>query len=1516
MKDCEQMSWEQQEQARRDWMAEHSLYRAEDEHSSCGVGLVVNLDGKSSRKVVEAGINALKAIWHRGAVDADGKTGDGAGIHVQIPVPFFYDQVRRTGHEPDQKKLIAVGQCFLPRTNFAQQEACRTIVESEVLRMGHYIYGWRHVPVNTSVLGEKANATRPEIEQILIRCEKDIDQEQFERELYIIRRRIEKAALAAQISSLYLCTLSCRSIIYKGMMLAEQVAEFYPDLKDERFESAFAIYHQRYSTNTFPQWWLAQPFRMLAHNGEINTLKGNSNWMRSHEIRMASRAFGEMAEDIKPIIPGGSSDSAALDAVFEVMVRSGRSAPMTKTMLVPEAWSKATTDMPQAWADMYAYCNAVMEPWDGPAALAMTDGRWVCGGLDRNGLRPLRYVVTGDNLLIAGSEAGMVPVNETTVREKGALGPGQMIAVDMAEGKLYHDREIKDYLAAAQPFGEWIEKVVQLSEVMRDLPEELAFTGEELRRRQIAAGYTVEEIESMLAPMAEDGKEALASMGDDTPPAVLSGQYRPLSHFFRQNFSQVTNPPIDSLRETRVMSLKTRFGNLKNVLDESSAQTEILLLESPFVANGEFAEMMKMFGDAVTQIDCTFDDGAGPEAMAEALARIRAEAEDAVRSGAGHLVLTDEKIGPDRIGLPMILATSAIHSWLTRKGLRTFCSLNVRSAECIDPHYFAVLIGCGATTVNPYLAQDTIAERIERGLLSGSLIENMRNYRDAIDAGLLKIMAKMGISVLSSYRGGLNFEAVGLSRAMVAEYFPGMQSRISGIGLHGLQAKLEEIHAKGFHSPVTDLLPVGGFYKARRSGEKHAWEANTMKLLQVACEKASYDVWKQFTATMRANPPIHLRDLLDIKPLGKPVPLEEVESITSIRKRFVTPGMSLGALSPEAHMTLNIAMNRIGAKSDSGEGGEDPAHSHPLPNGDNPCAKIKQVASGRFGVTAEYLNACEELEIKVAQGAKPGEGGQLPGMKVTDLIARLRHSTKGVTLISPPPHHDIYSIEDLAQLIYDLKQINPRAKITVKLVASSGVGTIAAGVAKAKADVILISGHNGGTGASPATSIKFAGLPWEMGLTEAHQVLAMNRLRDRVTLRTDGGLRTGRDIVMAAMMGAEEYGIGTAALIAMGCIMVRQCQSNTCPVGVCTQDEKLRAMFTGSADKVVNLITFYATEVREILASIGARSLDEVIGRADLLTQVSRGDKSLDDLDLNPLLITVDGSEKIVYDRSKPRNAVPDTLDAEIIRDASRFFSDGEKMQLSYAVRNTQRTVGTRTSSMIVQTFGMRNSLQPDHLTVRLTGSAGQSLGAFAAPGLKIEVSGDANDYVGKGLSGGTIVVRPPMASPLVAADNTIIGNTVLYGATDGHLFAAGRAGERFAVRNSGAKVVIEGCGSNGCEYMTGGVAVILGRIGANFGAGMTGGMAYLYDPEGLARDYINAETLVLCPVTQPHWEEQLRGLVERHYQETRSRRAEGILQNWEEEKLNFLQVCPREMLPHLKHPIADVEDLAAIPAE
>ncbi|MFQ8431628.1 glutamate synthase large subunit [Amaricoccus sp. W119] len=1478
------------------------LYHPEQEHASCGVGLVVAIDGKPRRQVVDSALKALSSIWHRGAVDADGKTGDGAGIHVQIPTGFFEDQVRRTGHTPRGEKL-AVGQIFLPRSDFGAQETCRTIVETEVLRMGHYIYGWRHVPLDISCLGLKANATRPEIEQILISNAKGVDEETFERELYVIRRRIEKAA--AGIRDFYVCSLSCRSVIYKGMMLAEHVSVFYPDLKDPAFESAFAIYHQRYSTNTFPRWWLAQPFRMLAHNGEINTLKGNLGWLKSHEIRMSSDYFGDQAEDIKPIVLAGSSDSAALDNVFEVFVRAGRTAPMAKTMLVPEAWSKLATKMPQAWLDMYSYSNAVMEPWDGPAALAMTDGRWVCGGLDRNGLRPMRYVVTGDGLVIAGSEAGMVPTDEMTVREKGALGPGQMLAVDMAEAKLYHDAEIKDLLAASQPFGDWVGSITDLEQLTTEVEEKPMFDGAELRRRQIAAGFSVEELEVVVHAMAEDGKEAIGSMGDDTPPAVLSGKYRPLSHYFRQNFSQVTNPPIDSLREHRVMSLKTRFGNLKNVLDQNNGQTEILQLESPFVSNAAFDAMARHFGEAATTIDCTFPVGGDQTELQTGLARIRSEAEEAVRAGANHVILTDEHQSADRVGMPMILATSAVHSWLTRKGLRTFTSLNVRSAECIDPHYFAVLIGSGATTVNAYLAQDSIADRIARGLIPGSLTEATRRFREAVDQGLLKIMSKMGISVISSYRGGLNFEAVGLSRAMVAEYFPGMLSRISGIGVSGVQKQVEGVHARAWLRGDA-VLPIGGLYKARRSGETHAWEAQAMHILQAACDKGSYDLWKQYSKAMQSRPPIQLRDLLDFQPKTPAVPLSQVESITAIRKRFVTPGMSLGALGPEAHKTLNVAMNRIGAKSDSGEGGEDPAHYLPEPNGDNPSAKIKQVASGRFGVTADYLNHCEELEIKVAQGAKPGEGGQLPGIKVTELIARLRHSTQGVTLISPPPHHDIYSIEDLAQLIYDLKQINPRAKVCVKLVSQSGVGTIAAGVAKAKADVILISGHNGGTGASPITSIKFAGLPWEMGLSEAHQVLTINNLRDRVTLRTDGGLRTGRDIVIAAMLGAQEFGIGTAALIAMGCIMVRQCQSNTCPVGVCTQDPSLREKFTGTADKVVNLISFYAQEVREVLASVGAKSIDEVIGRADLLTQVSRGSEHLDDLDLNPLLINVDQGERQVYDRAQPRQPVLDTLDAQIVSDAEPFFKDGEKMQLSYAVQNTLRSIGTRASSHIVQRFGMKNNLQTDHLTIKLAGSAGQSLGAFAAPGLKIEVSGEANDYVGKGLSGGTIVVKPPLGSPLVPHDNAIIGNTVLYGATAGKLFANGRAGERFCVRNSGAEVVIEGCGSNGCEYMTGGTAVILGRFGDNFGAGMTGGMAFLWDPEGEIDMRLNPESVISVAIESAEWAAELRGLVEEHLEETGSPRAADILRHWEDNLPKFRQIVPKEMLARLRYPLSD----------
>ncbi|HET7335890.1 MAG TPA: glutamate synthase large subunit [Rhizomicrobium sp.] len=1490
-------------------------YSPDQEHDACGVGLVAAIDGKPRREVVTGAVEALKAVWHRGAVDADGKTGDGAGIHLQVPQDFFRDAVTETGHKIRSGR-IAVGQIFLPRTDYNAQETCRTIVESEILRFGFYIYGWRQVPVNISIIGEKANATRPEIEQIMFDVGDAEDMEALDRRIYLCRRRIEGRVREAAIADFYICSLSSRSLIYKGMFLAEQLSNFYPDLKDERFISAFAIFHQRYSTNTFPTWRLAQPFRMLAHNGEINTLKGNVNWMKNHEFKMASQLFGEHGDDIKPIIQPGSSDSAALDAVFEVLARAGRSAPLAKTLLIPEAWSKKASTMPEAHRAMYAYANAVMEPWDGPAALAITDGRWVVAGMDRNGLRPQRYAVTQDGLLFVGSETGMVVLDETTIIRKGRVGPGQMIALDLAEGKFYEDRAIKDKLASEYPYEEWTKNIVELEPIIGPGPEPRLYDKDNLRRRQVAAGLTIEDLELILHPMVENAKEAIGSMGDDTPLAVLSDTYRPQSHYFRQNFSQVTNPPIDPLREERVMSLKTRFRNLGNVLAQEQKQTDVFVLESPAISTGMFQRMKEHLEGNFYEIDCVFrvrDGKSQTGALRDAIARIRAEAEDAVRQGYNHLVLTDERIDHDLAAIPMIMATGAVHSHLLRQGLRSYTSINVRAAECLDTHYFAVLIGVGATTVNAYMAQDCIADRHARGLFGDITIGTaVKRYLDAVDAGLLKIMSKMGISVISSYRGAYLFEAVGLSRSMVADIFPGMPSRISGIGFPGIAAKVARQHGRAFDEDVI-ALPVGGFYKARTGGETHGHAADLIHTLQLAVANDSYGTYKRYSEGVWALPPVSLRHLMNFRPAGEPVPHEEVESITEIRKRFVTPGMSLGALSPEAHETLNIAMNRIGAKSDSGEGGEDPARFRPKPNGDNPNSAIKQIASGRFGVTAEYLNQCREIEIKVAQGAKPGEGGQLPGFKVTAFIARLRHATEGVMLISPPPHHDIYSIEDLAQLIYDLKQINPDARVCVKLVSATGIGTIAAGVAKAKADVILISGHNGGTGASPQTSIKYAGVPWEMGLTEANQILTLNNLRHRVTLRTDGGIRTGRDVVMAAMMGAEEFGVGTAGLVAMGCIMVRQCHSNTCPVGICTQNEVLRQKFTGTAEKVVNLFSFIAEEVREILASLGFRKLEDVIGRTDLLYQMSRGAEELDDLDLNPLLVQADPGNHARYSTQKGRNEVTDTLDAQIEKDAPALLRDGEKMQLTYNVRNTMRSIGARTSSRIVRKWGL-DGLPPGHLTLRLRGSCGQSLGAFSVQGIKIEVFGDANDYVGKGLSGATIVVRPMTSSPLVANENTIIGNTVLYGATSGKLFAAGQAGERFAVRNSGAVAVIEGCGSNGCEYMTGGTTVILGAIGDNFAAGMTGGMAFVYDADGRFEDHVNPDSVIWQRVATDHWQSVLRDLVVEHRAESGSAFADQLLTQWDRELGRFWQVVPKEMLGRIAQPLSN--EAEAIPAE
>ncbi|WEK44445.1 MAG: glutamate synthase large subunit [Candidatus Sphingomonas colombiensis] len=1498
----------------RTYLATHGMYRPEFEGDACGVGLVAATDGKPSRRVVQCAIDALKAVWHRGAVDADGKTGDGAGVHVDLPIRFFDDAIAAGGHKVQPNRL-AVGMIFLPRTDLGAQETCRTIVESAIIEAGYTIYGWRQVPVDVSVIGQKAQATRPEIEQIMIAgpMPDEVDATEFEKNLYLVRRRIEKRVIAAQIQGFYICSLSCRSIIYKGLFLAESLSVFYPDLVDKRFESRVAIFHQRYSTNTFPQWWLAQPFRCLAHNGEINTIRGNKNWMLSHEIRMASIAFGEHSEDIKPVIPAGASDTAALDATFEAICRSGRDAPTAKLMLVPEAWRGGDEDVPAAHAAMYQYLASVMEPWDGPAALAMTDGRWAVAGMDRNALRPLRYTETVDGLLIVGSESGMVVVPESTVVAKGRLGPGQMIAVDLVEGRVFNDREIKDRISGEQDYAAMIGNFATLD----DLPPAPAdsvprYDRAELARRQVAAGQTLEDMELILAPMVETAKEAVGSMGDDTPLAVISDKPRLLSHFFRQNFSQVTNPPIDSLRERYVMSLKTRFGNLANILDTEDRRERVLVMDSPVLTSAMWGRLKAYFGNAAAEIDCTFEANGGPDRLRAAIQRIRNQAEQAVREGRSEIFLTDEHIGADHVAIPGVLAAAAVHTHLVRRGLRSYASINIRTAECLDTHYYAVLIGVGATTVNAYLAEASIADRHARGLFGEMTMEQcLERHRTAIEEGLLKILSKMGIAVISSYRGGYNFEAVGLSRALVNDLFPGMPAKISGEGYASLHVNATERHEAAFDSAVVHLS-IGGFYRQRNTGEPHAYSAQLMHLLQTAVSTDSYSTYLQFSRGVSDLPAIYLRDLLQFNFPAEGLPVDQVEPITEIRKRFVTPGMSLGALSPEAHETLAIAMNRIGAKAVSGEGGEDKARYKPYANGDNANSVIKQIASGRFGVTAEYLNACEEIEIKVAQGAKPGEGGQLPGFKVTEFIAKLRHATPGVTLISPPPHHDIYSIEDLAQLIYDLKQINPRARVCVKLVSSAGIGTVAAGVAKAHADVILVSGHVGGTGASPQTSIKYAGTPWEMGLSEVNQVLTLNGLRGRVKLRTDGGLKTGRDIVIAAILGAEEFGIGTLSLVAMGCIMVRQCHSNTCPVGVCTQDEALRGKFVGTPEKVINLMTFIAEEVRDILARLGVRSLDEVIGRTELLRQVNRGAEHLDDLDLNPILAKVDASDdERRFSLKTFRNEVPDSLDAQIIKDAAAVFSRGEKMQLTYSVRNTHRAVGTRLSSEITARFGM-DTLNDNHVTIRLRGSAGQSLGAFLVKGVTLEVFGDANDYVGKGLSGGVIVVRPAVSSPLASQDNTIIGNTVLYGATAGRVYAAGQAGERFAVRNSGATVVVEGCGANGCEYMTGGTAVVLGEVGANFGAGMTGGMAFVYDSTGTFARRANPENIMWQRLASLHWTSVLHNLIREHADTTDSKWSRSILEDWDRTAGHFWQVVPKEMLTRLSYPLDDSEALEA----
>ena len=1475
------------------------VYSEEMEHDACGVGLVASTEGLKSRKVVEYGIDALKAVWHRGAIDADGKTGDGAGIHIEIPKDFFEEKIEVTGHKHDNSELC-VGMIFLPRNDYSAQEQCRTIVESELTKRNFSIYGWRQVPVDPSVLGEKAEQTRPEITQVLFTYnDKKVVNKSLEQKLYETRRVIEKEALNNQLNNFYICSFSSKSIIYKGMFLAEALSDFYTDLKDERFISRYAIFHQRFSTNTAPSWDLAQPFRSIAHNGEINTLKGNVNWMKVHEEEMFSPVFEDI-ENLKPVIPAGNSDSASLDNVFELLNISGQPAPLAKLMLIPDAWSKKNKVLKKDHQQLFNFLNSTMEPWDGPAAIAATDNEWVIVATDRNGLRPLRYTVTRDKLLFAGSETGMIDLNEKKIVSKGRLGPGEILGVRIEKGKVYSNDEIKNYLS--KEYKHYNNQIIDLDKKLEAETEKVELEGQSLRNFQHCFGYSIEDLELILHPMAEDAKEATGSMGDDTPLAVLSDKYRPLYHYFRQNFSQVTNPPIDSLRENKVMSLKTRLGNLGNILDFSKlTKDNIYVLNSPILSNAQFEKFLKFFGNNNKVLDCTFSKD---DDLETSINLLKVKSEQAVREGIKQIILSDKNISENRMPMPMLLCIGAINTHLVKLGLRGYVSINVQTGDALDTHSFATLIGVGATTVNPYLAFDSLYQRHSKKLFGNfTFDECVSRYIKSVNLGLLKIMSKMGISVLSSYRGGCNFETVGLSRTIVKDYFPGMLSKISGIGLKGIEKKIRTIHKEAFFNN-SNILPIGGIYRYRKNGETHQYQGKLIHLLQTAVGQGSYEIYKKYTKGIYNLNPISLRDLVDFKSKN-PIDISNVEPASNILKRFGSGSMSHGALSKEAHETLAVGMNRIKGASCSGEGGEDENRFKIMENGDSANSRVKQIASARFGVTINYLNNCNEIEIKIAQGAKPGEGGQLPGFKVTDEIARLRHSTPGVTLISPPPHHDIYSIEDLAQLIYDLKQINPKARVGVKLVASSGIGTIAAGVAKAKADIILISGHSGGTGATPQTSVKYVGVPWEMGLTEANQVLTLNNLRHQVTLRTDGGIKTGRDVVIAAMMGAEEFGVATTALVAMGCIMVRQCHSNTCPVGVCTQDDKLREKFTGTPEKVVNLFTFIAEEVREILADLGFKSLNEVIGRTDLLRQVSKGSPNLDDLDLNPLFVQADPGKNKRYCEKPEINSVPDTLDQKLWPEIEDKIDKKEKINQEFEIQNTDRAVGTRISYHLYKKFG-NNNLDENSIELNFKGSAGQSFGAFAIKGLKLILKGDANDYVAKGLSGGTIVIKLQDESNLVSNENTIIGNTVLYGATSGKLLAAGQAGERFAVRNSGATAVVEGCDSNGCEYMTGGDIIILGDIGDNFGAGMTGGMAFIYDPENQFDKKVNPESVVWQTPETKFWIEHLRKLIQEHAIETNSTISKKIVENFENEINNFVQVCPKEMLDKLENPISN----------
>ena len=1506
-----------------------------EERDACGVGFIAYTDGRQSNKIVRQALKALGCMEHRGGCSADRDSGDGAGVMTALPQKIFADWFTQNNIPQPQSEAWGVGMVFLPRDRDRIGES-KKFIEEKVEAENLKVLGWREVPVRPEVLGQQARDNQPHIEQIVVSSSDNLTGDDLERKLYIARSQVGKKLS----DDFYICSFSCRTVVYKGMVRAVILGEFYQDLVNPDYESTFAVYHRRFSTNTMPKWPFAQPMRILGHNGEINTLLGNINWMSNREKELVSN-FDESSlpgwtqEEIKgltPIVNNNNSDSYNLDSAMELLVRTGRSIPEATMILVPEAYQNQPSleEYPEI-VDFYEYHSGQQEPWDGPALLVYSDGKTVGATLDRNGLRPARYSITKDGYVVVGSETGVVDLADDEVIEKGRLGPGQTIVVDLQTKEVLRNWEVKQRVAKANPYGEWIRQHRSSIEV-REFGTENLLTSEELLRQQTAFGYTAEDVELIIQSMAINGKEPTFCMGDDIPLAVLSNKPRLLYDYFKQRFAQVTNPAIDPLRESLVMSLSMQLGAKGNLLDLKPEDARLLKLESPILNDEELAEIEQ--SDFKTHsLSTLYQISTGPDGLKDAVDKLCREATAAVEAGVEILVLSDcgasrrHRFGSHNIGteysyIPPLLAVGAVHHHLIRQGLRLRTSLIVDTAQCWSTHHFACLVGYGASAVCPYLTLESVRQwwndpktqklmenkRIE----SISLAEAQANYRKSIEAGLLKILSKMGISLLSSYHGAQIFEALGLGVDLVDLAFAGTTSRLGGLTVAELAQEVIAFHQKAFPEIQGKKLENYGFVKYKKGGEYHMNSPEMSKALHKAVESKQYDHYELYKQHLQGRPATALRDLLDFKPDRKSISIDEVESVESIVKRFCTGGMSLGSLSREAHETLAIAMNRIGGKSNSGEGGEDSIrfkvlddvsddgksntlpHLNGLKNGDTASSAIKQVASGRFGVTPEYLMSAKQLEIKLAQGAKPGEGGQLPGKKVSPYIASLRRSKPGVTLISPPPHHDIYSIEDLAQLIYDLHQINPEAKVSVKLVAEIGIGTIAAGVAKANSDVIQISGHDGGTGASPLSSIKHAGVPWELGLTEVHRVLLQNQLRDRVLLRADGGLKTGWDVIMAALMGAEEYGFGSIAMIAEGCIMARVCHMNTCPVGVATQQQHLRDRFKGIPEHVVNFFYFVAEEVRSLLAKLGYRSLEEIVGRTDLLTQNSDINiAKTKGLNLNCLIDLPNVKENRSWLEHGDVHSNGSVLDDEILADSAikDAIANQSKVTKDVDVINTDRSVGARISGAIAKQYG--NNGFAGEITLKFKGAAGQSFGAFNLPGMKLILIGEANDYVGKGMHGGKIAIAPAPEATYDFANNVIVGNTCLYGATGGELYANGRAGERFAVRNSMGKAVIEGAGDHCCEYMTGGLIIVLGEVGRNVGAGMTGGLGYFLDENDTFAAKVNREIVNIQRVSSKQGEKQLKEMIQNHVDQTGSPKGKAILQDWNNYLGKFWQVVP-----------------------